>query len=164
LFRTVTGYRRCTGTVPHALFQAGEDTAGYFRLMKGIADRKGLPLALYSDRNTIFRSARSENDETPVGVKLEPTQFGRAMRELGVTQVFARAPRPKAESNGPMGPFQDRLVTELRLAGATTMAEANTLLESFLPRFNERFVSGRSARLCIPPGKPRTKPGRHPVY
>ena len=35
--------------------------------------------------------------------------------------------------------FQDRLVTELRLAGAGTTGEANLVLEEFLPRFNARF-------------------------
>ena len=36
--------------------------------------------------------------------------------------------------------FHDRLVTELRLAGATTMEEANEFLQEFLPRFNKRFA------------------------
>ena len=37
------------------------------------------------------------------------------------------------------GTFQDRLITELRLAGATTIEQANTVLEQFLPRYNRRF-------------------------
>ncbi|MBI4304457.1 MAG: integrase, partial [Chloroflexi bacterium] len=40
------------------------------------------------------------------------------------------------------GTFQDRLVTELRLASATTLEEANQVLREFLPRFNARFGSG----------------------
>ena len=35
--------------------------------------------------------------------------------------------------------FQDRLVTELRLAGASSIGEANSVLDQFLPRFNRRF-------------------------
>ena len=35
--------------------------------------------------------------------------------------------------------FQDRLITELRLAGASTIDQANTVLAEFLPRFNARF-------------------------
>ena len=31
------------------------------------------------------------------------------------------------------------MVTELRLAGATTIDDANRVLNDFLPRFNERF-------------------------
>ena len=37
------------------------------------------------------------------------------------------------------GTFQDRLVSELRLAGAKTLAEANAVLRDFLPRFNAQF-------------------------
>lgn len=44
-----------TGTVPYALFREQEDTSGYFRLMKGIIQHKGIPLALYSDRHFVFR-------------------------------------------------------------------------------------------------------------
>ncbi|MGW8180844.1 MAG: hypothetical protein ACWGQW_19100, partial [bacterium] len=65
--------------------------------------------------------------------------FGRAMRELGVTQIFARSPEAKGRVERANGTFQDRLVAELRLANASTLAEANSVLESFLPRFNQRF-------------------------
>ena len=36
--------------------------------------------------------------------------------------------------------FQDRLVTELRLAGASTIGQASDVLQAFLPRFNARFA------------------------
>jgi hypothetical protein len=61
------------------------------------------------------------------------------MRELGVTQVFARSPESKGRIERANGTFQDRLVAEMRLAGARTLEEANKVLETFLPRFNERF-------------------------
>jgi transposase len=128
-----------TGSVPYALFQEQEDTAGYFRLMKGIIQGKGLPLALYSDRSLIFRSAVPGNGEALPADKLGPTQFSRAMRELGVAQIFAQSPEAKGRIERANGTFQDRLVTELRLAGARNIAEANNILAAFLPRFNERF-------------------------
>jgi len=56
-----------------------------------------------------------------------------------VTQVFARSPEAKGRVERMAGTFQDRLVTELRLAGAGTMDEANRALREFLPRFNEHF-------------------------
>jgi hypothetical protein len=72
--------------------------------------------------------------------KLTGTQFGRAMHELGVTQIFAQSPEAKGRIERANGTFQDRLVSELRLSGAKTMAEANTILEDFIPRFNARFA------------------------
>ena len=130
-----------TGSVPYALFQEQEDTAGYFRLVTGIVKRRGIPLALYSDCHIVFRHPVSANDtiESLPSDKAGPTQFGRAMRELGVTQVFAHSPEAKGRIERANGTFQDRLVTELRLSGASNLSEANSFLEAFLPRFNERF-------------------------
>jgi hypothetical protein len=68
-----------------------------------------------------------------------PTQFARALRKLGVTQIFALSPEAKGRIERANGTFQDRLVAELRLAGADTMAEANRVLAEFLPRYNARF-------------------------
>ncbi len=129
-----------TGTVPYALFREQEDAEGYFRLMKGIIGRRGIPLALYSDRYFVFcYSKRGNKPEESIIDRDNPTQFGRAMRELGITQVFARSPEAKGRIERANGTFQDRLVSELRLAGAITIDEANRVLESFIPRFNERF-------------------------
>jgi len=130
-----------TGTAPYALFSDREDTENYFRLMIGIIQRRGIPLALYSDRHIVFRNPRpaSDNLEPFIADKRKPTQFGRAMRELGITHVFAHSPEAKGRVERANGTFQDRLVAELRLAGASTLMEANKILESFLLRFNERF-------------------------
>jgi hypothetical protein len=146
-----------TGTVPYALFREQGDTVGYFQLMKGIIQGRGLPLALYSDRHLVFRSAvpAKEAGEAPPAGKLKPTQFGRAMGELGVMQIFAQSPEAKGRIERANGTFQDRLVTELRLAGARTMAEANTVLEEFLPRFNQRFgVPAAQAEATYRPADP----------
>lgn len=131
-----------TGSVPYALFQEQEDTAGYFRLLKGILQQKGIPLALYSDRYFVFRYNGKKEDSSAESLekKRNPTQFGRAMRELGITQVFARSPEAKGRIERANGTFQDRLVTELRLAGISTLEEANLFLQGYLPRYNEHFA------------------------
>jgi len=130
-----------TGTVPYALFWDRENTEGYFRLMTGVIKQRGIPLALYSDRHLVFRHPRPAADslEPSIADNRKPTQFGRAMRDLGITHVFAHSPEAKGRVERANGTFQDRLVAELRLAGASTLVEANNILESFLPRFNERF-------------------------
>ena len=61
------------------------------------------------------------------------------MRELGIRQIFAHSPQAKGRVERAAGTFQDRLVTELRLAGAITIEQANQVLEHFLPRFNGQF-------------------------
>ena len=123
-----------TSTVPYALFRHEEDTHGYFLLMQELIRRCGVPLALYSDRHAVFKHT-GEPRQKPAG----PTQFARAMEELGIRQIFARSPQAKGRVERTAGTFQDRLVTELRLAGVTTIDEANEVLHRFLPRFNEKF-------------------------
>jgi hypothetical protein len=123
-----------TGTVPYALFREQEDTLGYFELMKVIINRCGIPLGVYTDRDAIFHVARGPSN----GFGPLP-QFGRALRELGITHVLAHSPEAKGRVERANGTFQDRLVTELRLTGASNIMEANLVLWDFLLRFNKRF-------------------------
>jgi len=146
-----------TGTAPYAMFREGEDTEGYFRLLKGVIQQHGIPLALYSDRHVVFCKARpsEKTEESILTGKPKLTQFGRAMQELGVTQIFARSPEAKGRVEWANGTFQDRLVTEMRLANAGTLAEANSVLGSFLPRFNQRFgVPAAQPKLAYRPVDP----------
>ena len=122
-----------TGSVVGALFCQQEDSLSYFLLLQGLVQRRGAPLALYTDRHPVFKH-RSEYQ--PAGM---PTQFGRAMEELGIQLIFALSPQAKGRVERTAGTFQDRLITELRLAGATTMEEAKAVLAQFLPRYNRRF-------------------------
>ena len=61
------------------------------------------------------------------------------MAELGIQMIFALSPQAKGRVERAAGAFQDRLITELRLAGATTMEQAKAVLKQFLPRYNRRF-------------------------
>ena len=122
-----------TGTVVDALFCEQEDSRNYFLLIHGLVQRCGIPVALYTDRHAVFR-------HTPgAGLPGMPTQFSRAMGELGIQMIFARSPQAKGRVERTAGTFQDRLVTELRLAGGSGIGAANRVLEQFLPRFNRRF-------------------------
>ena len=122
-----------TGTVVNALFCDLENTHSYFSLLDGLIRRCGIPLALYADRHAVFKYT------PPSEAAGAPTQFSRAMDELGVQLIFAQSPQAKGRVERAAGTFQDRLVSELRLAGAATIDDANRVLEDFLPRFNGRF-------------------------
>ena len=122
-----------TGKVASALFCEHENTRDYFLLMKGLIQRYGIPIALYTDRHSVFKHVPG------TGLPSAPTQFSRAMDELGMQMIFALSPQAKGRVERTAGTFQDRLVTELRLEGATNIEEANVVLKDFLVRFNERF-------------------------
>ena len=122
-----------TGCVVNALFCEYENTRSYLLLLRDLIQSYGIPLALYADRHGVFKHT------PPSETAAAPTQFSRAMGELGVELIFARSPQAKGRVERTAGTLQDRLVTELRLARATTIDDANRVLDDFLPRFNERF-------------------------
>ena len=128
-----------TGTVPYGLFQEQEDTRGYLTLLQGIIEGRGIPLAVYTDGHAVFQPRRSQPGSMLVAERGPSTQWSRALGELGITRILAHSPQAKGRVERANGTFQDRLVAELRLAGACTLAEANQVLAEFLPRFNQRF-------------------------
>lgn len=129
-------------TSPYAHFQEQENSVGYFLMLREITLKKGIPQALYHDRHSIFEITPDKDtsiEEQLAGEKAL-TQFGRLMQELGITSIAANSPQAKGRIERLWGTFQDRLTSELRLAGATTLEEANRVLADFLPRYNQRFA------------------------
>jgi hypothetical protein len=131
-----------TNKVPSAVFQEQETTEGYMRMLEDIVLKQGIPLALYHDRHSIFEL--SENAlpslEEQLAGKRPKTQFGRLLEELGIESISANSPQAKGRIERLWGTFQDRLSSELRLAGARTMEEANRVLAWFLPEYNRKFA------------------------
>jgi transposase len=131
-----------TGKVVAALFREQEDAQGYFLLLKQVLKSKGIPLDLYHDRHGIFQV----NVRTPWALeeelagRREPTQFSRALEELGITSIAAHSPQAKGRVERLNGTLQDRLVQELRLAGIRDIRAGNRFLPAYLKRHNARFA------------------------
>ncbi len=150
----IGGIDDATGKVPFALFREQEDSQGYFLFLRQVVGKEGIPLALYHDRHGIFEREGWKKElgvEEQLCGKEPSTQFGRLLKELGVESIAANSPQAKGRIERLFGTFQDRLRSELRLAGAKTLEEANRVLRAFLPRFNRRFAvpareSGRAYR------------------
>jgi transposase len=134
-----------TRKVPVAEFFPSEDARGYFRLLRRLLCRYGVPLSFYGDRHGVFvRNDDHWSLEEQLAGRREPTQFGRALAQLGVTYIAAQSPQAKGRIERLWGTFQDRLTSELRLAGAADLDAANEVLRRFLPDYNRRF--GRAPR------------------
>jgi transposase len=134
-----------TRKVPVAEFFPTEDARGYFRLLRRLLRRFGVPLSFYGDRHGVFvRNDDHWSVEEQLAGRREPTQFGRALAQLSVTYIAAQSPQAKGRIERLWGTFQDRLTSELRLAGATDLETANDVLRRFLPDYNRRF--GRAPR------------------
>ena len=130
-----------TGMVPFALFREQEDAQGYMLMLKEVIERCGVPLALYSDRHSIFQRSplETESRDEQLRGRREPTQFARALAELGIELILAHTPQAKGRVERAWDTFQDRLVSEMRLAGTATIEEANRMLWDFLPRYDQQF-------------------------
>jgi transposase len=130
-----------TNTVPAAHFREQEDAHGYLWVLRDILVAKGIPVAIYRDRHGIFERRQQEpwTLEEELGGQRMPTQVGRALEQLGIQSIAAHSPQAKGRIERLWRTLQDRLVSELRLANATTIAEAEAVLQAFLPRFNARF-------------------------
>src|ERR1700688_1112675 len=134
-----------TGKILAAQFFPSETTFGYLCLLRQLLRRHGVPLAFYGDHSGIF--VRNDDDWTvdeQLAGKRQPTQFGRALEQLAVTFIAANSPQAKGRVERLWGVLQDRLCSELRLAGAQDLDSANAVLRKFIADYNRRFA--RQAR------------------
>ena len=121
-----------SGALTYARFEPAETTNAYLRGLRDYVSRFGRPLALYSDRHSIFGK---HDPEDPM-----PTQFERALRELDIEPILALTPQAKGRVERAFQTLQDRLVKALRLAGIATVEAANAFLPPFVERYNRRFA------------------------
>jgi hypothetical protein len=121
-----------------ARFYEGETVEAHFDLLGRWLRAFGRPVALYTDRDSIF--------VPPPDGAGRPTQFGRACQELSIGLVRAHSPQAKGRVERFFGVAQDRWVKELRLAGVRTRAEANRLVGRLQGEYNRRFT--------VAPGSP----------
>ena len=129
-----------TSKVIALLLRPSEDQAGYFILLRTIAQTYGLPLAIYHDRHTILRSPKQPTLEEELAGQQPMSQIQRLWAELGIESIPAHSPQAKGRVERLWGTLQDRLVKELRLAAITTLEEANAFLPGFIERYNARFA------------------------
>ena len=127
-----------TSEIHSAFLVEEEGTASSFQGLLEVIAAKGLPCSLYTDRGShYFHTAEA-------GAKVDkdnPTQVGRALAQLGVEHIAAYSPEARGRSERAFATLQDRLVKELKLAGITTVEEANRFIaEVDLPGHNARFA------------------------
>lgn len=118
-----------------ARFYDADTVVNHFDLLQRWLQAYGRPLALYTDRHSIFE-AQNKGQARPDA----ETQFGRALRELGAELIRARSPQAKGRVERSFGTAQDRVVKEMRLAKVKTIVGANALLDGgLLAKHNRMF-------------------------
>lgn len=124
-----------TGKLGELRFVKSESFFSYAAASKAYFERHGKPVALYSDKHSIFRV-----NQPGVGAGESLTQFGRTMQKLEVAIICANTPQAKGRVERVNLTLQDRLVKEMRLRGISDMDAGNAYLPEFIDDFNRRFA------------------------
>ncbi len=127
----------CTGSIVGAYFDFQETLLGYYNVLYRILTAFGIPYRFLTDRRTVFeynqkKTKRLENDTY--------TQFGYACKQLGIDIKTSSVPQNKGRIERMFGTLQSRLPIELRLAGVTTIEQANEFLTTYIEKFNAEFA------------------------
>lgn len=119
-------------------FAAEEGTASSFRGVAEVIEQRGLFSTFYSDRGSHYWTTPEAGGKVD---KKNLTQFGRALKQLGIEMIAAYSPEARGRSERAFGTHQGLLPQELALAGITDMAAANRYLQAvYLPAFNAEFM------------------------
>lgn len=119
-------------------FVEEEGTASSFQGVRDVIVRKGLFSSLYTDRGSHYWFTPKEGGKVS---KTQLTQFGRAMKHLGIYMIPAYSPEARGRSERAFQTHQDRLVKELAYYGITQMDEANEYLNrTYMPAYNAEFM------------------------
>ena len=142
-----------SGKILAAQFFPSETAEGSFRLLQSLLGRFGIPTAFYGDHSGIFvRNDDHWTVEEELAGQRQPTQFGRALAQLGITFIAAQSPQAKGRVERLWGVLQDRLTSELRLAQACDIDSANAVLRKFIADYNRRFA--RTPREAVKSWRP----------
>lgn len=118
-----------TSIVTSLHFHKSECLEGYFEAIDAHLKRYGRPLAVYSDRHSIFGGSK----------RIKNAQLVRALKELDIESILAGTPQAKGRVERVFKTLQDRLIKEMRLLGISTMEEANIFLEKYIEVHNRKF-------------------------
>jgi hypothetical protein len=133
-----------TSEIYYAQLVEEESTRTTMAAVKEVIERQGLFCALYSDRGSHFFYTPKAGEAVD---KSRVTQFGRALKELGIQMIAAYSPQARGRMERSYSTWQGRLPQELRLAGISTLEEANRFLrEHYIAEFNHRFAVAAAQR------------------
>ena len=124
-----------------ARFVRHDSTAENMRTLRAYLKRWGRPLAVYTDKASLFRINRAPQRDEQLRAERPKTQIGRALEELGIEWIAAHSPQAKGRVERFFGTAQDRLVKGMRKAGVCTLEQAQRYLDRvYLPMWNRRFT------------------------
>ena len=135
-----------TSKVMGGFFTQAESSWGYFHLFSEIFREHGLPQSIYTDCHSVFWTDREPTLEEQLINKKPTTEVGRGLEQLGVTLILAHSPQAKGRIERLWNTFQDRLVSELRLAKVKTIEQGAVVLDRYVSEHNRKFSKPAQAQ------------------
>lgn len=123
----------------YARFYPYEGTLPAMDSFKRYIRRDGIPLSVYLDKHSTYKAWAVPTLSEQLAGRKPKSQFERALEQFGVEVIHANSPQAKGRIERLFGTFQDRLIKEMRLAGVSSLDEANRFLSGYLPVYNRRF-------------------------
>lgn len=143
-------------------FRDYEDAAGYVEVLQEVCLTEGIPMVLYTDKRNVFQDQRELSIEDQLAGKERTTHFKAILDKLGIELIQADSPQAKGRVERLFETLQDRLVKALREARAQTLAEANQVLQDYLPKHNKRFIKKAAQEgSAFVPWPPNLAPDEH---
>ena len=125
-----------TGAITGAWFDTQETLNGCCHVLYQILSDYGIPYKLFTDRRAVFTYKKKNSPSLDEDTY---TQFAYACKQLGVLLESSSVPQAKGRAERLNQTLQSRLPVELRLAGITTIEDANEFLNSYIKKFNAKF-------------------------
>lgn len=118
----------------YSKFSISENSYDVLLFMREYVEKCGIPRSIYVDRHSVYKGQG------------ELTDFGRAMKELGIEIIYANSPQAKGRVERSHKTYQDRLVKALRERCISNIAEANNYLQNYFIRdYNKKFAVNHEA-------------------
>lgn len=132
-----------TGKVLGAYMCEHECLLGYLETLRQMLKKYGIPKCLYPDKFSVFFPTKAQKltiEEQLQGKEKPTTQFKRIIDVLGIDMFPASTSQAKGRIERLWNTFQDRLVTEFKLANIKTIDDANKFLVKYIEKYNNRFA------------------------
>lgn len=126
-----------TGNIVGAYFDHQETLNGYYNILHQVLTQYGIPYMFYTDRRTVFEYTKKKSPSVEEDTF---TQFGYACKQLGIEIKTSSVAQAKGRVERMFQTLQSRLVIELRLAGISTIEQANEFLNHYIKKFNKQFA------------------------
>jgi len=126
-----------TGLIVGAYFDYQETLNGYYNILHQVLNQYGIPCMFFTDRRTVFEYKKKKSPSLEEDTF---TQFGYACKQLGIEIKTSSVAQAKGRVERMFQTLQSRLPIEMRLAGVSTIEQANEFLNSYIKEFNTQFA------------------------